>query len=574
MSDFFDKIKTENVKSDLGYTDNGAVAYNTSGDSLVDFNFNISAYRQLSKESIADNFRRAFYEDKYLAMGYLFYLGDIREGLGERHVFKSLINDLAKKEPDLIRQVIDFIPEYGRWDEVLELLDTPLKKDAVNMITRQLKEDIENAKDNKSISLCAKWMPSINAANKSTRKNALILCDELGLSKKEYRKMLAVLRDKLNVIETVLAKNDMEKLANMQESLSSRQNLKYSQLLMRKIPEERKEYFDKVMNDEANFNISVLEPHEIYYKYRMADQSYFYESKPSENLAYEVMWNKLPNKVQTDKQVLVVRDGSASMCVPIPNTKAQVLDVASALTIYFSEHMTGDFKNKFITFSSHPDIVDMSKCKTLADKIHLLSTYNDCSNTNIEKTFNLILNTAINNNMKQEEMPENILIISDMQFDDLQHPYFGQPVRWDEPLFNSIRTKFENAGYKIPGLIFWNVNLSKSVIPEINNELGLVLIGGYSKNNIDMICNNDFVKEVVNEKDEVVKEVLTPKQALFNKINSERYKPVLDSIRGYLKEEYKDELFEKIDHQSLDDLINKNSTESDISTQNFNIEER
>jgi hypothetical protein len=251
------------------------------------------------------------------------------------------------------------------------------------------------------------------------------------------------------------------------------------------------------------------------------------------------MWNQLPNKVTSDKQVLVVRDGSGSMTVPLHGSKGTVLDVASALTVYFSENATGAFKDKFITFSSRPDIVDMSKCNTLADKINLLNRYNDCSNTNLEKTFDLILNTAIANKMTQEEMPANILIISDMQFDSATRGDYDwrtdrYETSYDETLFDTIRKKFEDAGYKIPGLIFWNVNQEKTTIPEIKNELGLVLIGGYSKNNIDMICKNEFIVEQKNEKGEVEKVTLSPEEILYNTLMSERYDIIEERVNNVL----------------------------------------
>lgn len=536
MSNFMENLQKETVKKQLGYTENGALVYTTCGDNLTDFNFHISSMRDKDGKEIYKEFKQAYLDNKELAIRYLFFAGDIREGLGERHVFKEIMHHLAYDETDIARAVLSFIPEYGRWDEVVDLLNTPIKDDVVKMIKEQLDKDVQASKDGNTISLCAKWMPSINAANKTVRSHALTLCSELNLSKSEYRHMLSNLRDKLNIIEKALAEKDIEKLDSMQESFSSKQNFKYKKALMNLMPEQRAEYFNKVLKGEANFNADVLEPHEIYYRYRTDN------SIRGVDMSYEVMWKKLPNKVHADNQVLVMRDGSGSMITGIPGTNnGQILDISSALAVYFSEHTEGQFKNKFITFSSRPEIVDLSGCDNLYEKMQKLYHYDDCSNTNIEKAFDVILESAINNHMSQEELPQNLLIISDMEFDKATSSYAWRrdvSKKWDKTLFGTIRQKYEDAGYKIPRLIFWNVNNRTNTVPEVDNELGLVLLGGYSKNNIDMICEGNFTKEIINEKGETETVQLSPAEILANQLMSERYdaignaiKPILDKKR-------------------------------------------
>ena len=544
--DFFKALKDTDIKTRLAYTDNGALAYETSGSALTDFDFNTSSFRHADAETIVKDFEKIFYSDKDLAMRYLFYLGDIREGKGERHIFNEVLSNIAATNPELAKAVLPLIPKYGRWDEVVNLIDTPIKDDVVMLIKNQIGDDLMAAKEGKELSLCAKWLPSINATKKDTIRKANILCKALKMDKKTYRKTLSNLRDKLNIVEKALAEKNVEKLVNMQEVLSSKQNYKYKNALMRLMPEERKLYFEKVLKGEAKFNADALEPYEVYFRYRneIGDR-WNYTVKPlkSADLSYETMWKMLPNKVKEDNEVLVIRDGSGSMTTSIPGTNnGQILDVASALTVYFSEHSTGGFKDKFITFSSHPETVDLSGCKSLFDKIKLLGTYNDCSNTNLEKTFDLILETAKRNKMTQDKLPKNLLIVSDMQFDmaTAHYDYWsrnGSDKGWNKTLFDSIREKYEAAGYEIPRLIFWNVAAQKTTIPEIKNDLGLVLLSGYSKNIMDMICENNFEIEIVNEegKKEVVQ--LSPEEVLKNKIYSERYDEISNVIKPILDKE-------------------------------------
>ena len=536
-ADFFSKLKETSVETNLGYTENGALAYNTTGSELVDFDFNTSSMRQATTEEIASQFEKVFYENKETAMRYLFYVGDIREGKGERHIFNEVLKHLANTNYELAKAVLPLIPEYGRWDEVSNLVTTPLKDDVIKMIKEQIDQDVKDMSVGKPVSLCAKWLPSINASKKETIKKALIISEGLGLDKKQYRKLLSGLRDHLNIIEKALAEKDTEKLAEMQESLTSKQNYKYAKALMNLIPEERKAYFDKVLKGEANFNVDVLEPHEIYFRYE-------HELDKEPNTSYEMMWKMLPNKVIDGNDILVIRDGSGSMTRPIPGTNnGTILDVASALTVYFSEHAKGGFHNKFITFSAHPELVDISKCDTLHDKIRHLSNYCDCTNTNIEKTFDLILETAVKNKMTQDELPKSLLIVSDMQFDAATSGGYDWETRsyyeakYDETLFNTIRKNFESYGYEIPRLIFWNVSAEKTTIPEIKNDLGLVLLSGYSKNIMDMICENNFEMEIVNEEGKKETVQLTPEQILSNKVYSERYDAVSKAIRPVLEKD-------------------------------------
>ena len=188
------------------------------------------------------------------------------------------------------------------------------------------------------------------------------------------------------------------------------------------------------------------------------------------------------------------------------------LDVATALAIYFAERSCGEFKDKYITFSSRPGLVDMANLNTLRDKLMRSYREADCSNTNIEATFNLILNTAIKGHMKQEEMPKNILIISDMEFD------IATTGKVNQTLFDSISEKFEEHGYKIPRLVFWNAASRTGTIPVKQNKLGVALVSGFSPNIVKMVLSGE----------------LDPYKCLTDQLDSERYAPVEAAVKDLL----------------------------------------
>lgn len=205
------------------------------------------------------------------------------------------------------------------------------------------------------------------------------------------------------------------------------------------------------------------------------------------------------------------------MCSVDPNSSITALEVATALAIYFSERCSGEFKDNFITFSSRPELIDLSACSSLAEKIRRCYAENDCSNTDIEKTFDLILQTAINTNMKQEDMPKNILIISDMEFDQATYSYGwgGSASTVNETLFKTIGRKFEKAGYQLPRLVFWNVNSRTGTIPVKENALGVALVSGFSVNVAKMVLSGE----------------LDPYKCLIEQLDTERYAPIEAAIK-------------------------------------------
>lgn len=233
-----------------------------------------------------------------------------------------------------------------------------------------------------------------------------------------------------------------------------------------------------------------------------------------ENL--EAAWRNLPDTVQGNGNTIVVADGSGSMFARVGNTNVSALNVAESLAIYFAEHMSGEFKNKYITFSMNPQLVDFSSANTLADKLKIANRYNEAANTNIEAVFDLILGTALANHMSQEDLPKNILIVSDMEFDSCvsygspQKSYWNSYVKPTQTDFQTIADKYRQYGYKLPRLVFWNVCSRTGTIPVKENELGVALVSGFSQNVANMVLNGE----------------LDPYQNLVNTLMSERYSPI------------------------------------------------
>ena len=502
-------------------TENGAVGYSTTGKYLLDMNFAIGSLRNESYDSIQNRFAKAYYEDPLLALKFWGYIIDVRGGLGERRTGRACTDWLVENKPNVVKALLVLIPEYSRWDNLVRLYDSSQKTNVIEIIKNQLKDDAVGMQAGKSISQLAKWMYSVNCSNKDKKRLAKSLASELGLTEKNYRKMLSKFRAYLHIVEVDMCNREWGKINY--EHVPSRANLIYNSAFLRNDTERRKKYLESLSKGEAKINSSVLFPHDIVHKYMKG-----YNTLGSTDEAIEAMWKGLPDYVKGNGNTLVVGDGSGSMYSRFdPNSSVMAVDVANALAIYFAEHMTGQFANQYITFGGNPHLVDFSKCNTLRDKVSLALKNSDYSNTDIAKVFRLILDTAVKNHMSQEEMPDNVLILSDGEFDTMcyfstvsttgRYNMYSRLRYEDSPtLFDGIAAEFASYGYRLPKLIFWNINSRTNTIPVKQNKSGVILVSGFSPAVCKMVLSNQT----------------DPYKALLEVLNSDRYQSIEDAVQG------------------------------------------
>lgn len=505
----------EAMNPNVSVTENGALGYKTTGKALLDLNFKLSSMRNWDENKIWTEFLMAYNENPTLAVVWLMFARDCRGGgCGERRTFRVIINRLAYENPDLVIKLLPLIPEYGRWDDVVEIFcgDVPCKvRDAaLELIAKQLHKDAGDAMSGKPVSLAAKWLPSLATSSKDTRCKAEQIRTALGVTPKQYRKVLSSLRSYLKIVEQKISANQWQDVSY--ESVPSKAGLLYRDAFSRHDADRYNQYLEDVRSGKANMNADVLFPYEIVHAY-MGDSYWDDDQIKPYDETLELKWKNLPNGVENDRGTLVVVDGSGSMSTQIGSTKLTCHDVARSLGIYFAERLTGPFRNSFITFSARPKVVRFNGVESLRNKLGTLIRENDCSNTDIEKTFDLILRTAVENHMKQEEMPANVLVITDCEFDGIQRSYDWEAGEWNETdprLFDAIARKFEDFGYKLPRLVFWNVCSRSETIPVKENDLGVALVSGFSQNIADMVLSGE----------------LDPWKLLVDKLHSERYQPV------------------------------------------------
>ncbi len=458
------------------YTENGAATLRSTQSDVLDLFATIGALRRANEEAIIARFVKAFAEDADLAMKTLFFARDIRGGLGERRVFKTILGYLAFEEPESVKKNIENIAEYGRYDDLLALMGTPCEKEAIAYIGKMLAMDLEILEADGNVSLLAKWLPSVNTSNKQAVANAKKIAKGIGMTDAKYRKALSALRAQIKIIENNLREKDYSFDYAKQPSKAL---YKYRQAFLRNDKERYLEFVEMAKADPSIMHTGTLTPADVI---APVVNNYFGKRAFSEEerLAMDTTWNALENYAGAENALVVV-DGSGSMyCEGSPSPAA----VAQSLGIYFAERNQGAFHNHFITFSRNPQLIEV-KGRDIYEKVRYCMKFNECSNTNIEKTFKLILRAAVKNNLSQKDMPEIIYIISDMEFDWCTN---GSSMT----NFENAKKLFEENGYKLPKVVFWNVNSRNVHQPVKMNEQGVVLVSGNSPQIFSMIKDNNL----------------------------------------------------------------------------------
>ena len=472
-------------QSNMTNTLNGAAAYRSSESECLDFFALCGACRNAEEERLCNMFMRAYAESPDTAMKILFYARDIRKGIGERNFFRVILTHAAWYCPVSVKKNIKYIEEYGRLDDLLELLDTPCEKALGDYLKEKLEKDISDMANGKPVSLLAKWLPSVNTSSEKTRKKAAMVRKLLGMSEKKYRKTLASLRTYIDVLEKRLCEKDY---TFDYEKQPSKALFNYRQAFVRNDEERYKEFLCRVNKGEAVLNTSSLTPYDIVQKCINIHSDFYgnYE-KPEFQTEVEILdttWKSLPVYGSGQNAIAVV-DGSGSMYLSLSGkSKAMPISVAVSLGIYFAEHSMGEYANHFITFSASPRLIEL-KGENIYEKTKYCMSYNEVSNTNIEKVFNLILETAVNNKIPKSEMPDVIYIISDMEFDAVSS---GD----DKTVFENAKENYNSCGYDLPLVVFWNVDSLTEQMPVSKNDTGAVLVSGMSPTIFDMVMSNDL----------------------------------------------------------------------------------
>ncbi len=476
-------LKTENNRT---LTENDAVTLLSSGSDVLDLFSTIGAMRNADENEVIARFIRAYSENQELAMKTMFFARDVRGGLGERKVFRTIMHWLAENHPQTVIRNFDYIAEFGRYDDYLIFMGTKCEHEMLKYLKAKLVTDLQQAQDNRSVSLLAKWLPSVNASNAETIRLGKKLAHAFGMTEAEYRKTLSGLRKRIDLIENHLREADY---SFEYSKVPSRAQYKYRQAFLRNDNDRYRNYILSVNRGIATMHADHIAPYEFITPFLNRHDDMTMEEKASLN----AIWNSLPD-YGGDKNILAVIDTSGSMYwggKPIPAA------VALSLGLYFAERNKGVFHNHFIEFSERPQLLEI-KGKSFAEKLQYIMTFNEVADTNLEAVFELILTTAVKYEIPQEELPSKLVIISDMEF--------NQCVRdAGATNFRNAKALFEAKGYVLPEIVFWNVASRNRQQPVKMNEQGVALVSGCSIQMFEMIAGGnlspyEFMLEILESK--------------------------------------------------------------------------
>lgn len=467
-------------------TENGADVKNTTDSALLDMFATIGSMRSRSEDEIIQKFELAFQEDPLGAMRCLFYARDIRGGLGERRVFRVLLPYIAEKHNFKLNINLELVPEYGRWDDLYCLIGTKSEDIMWKIIKAQLLEDKMCMESDKPCSLLAKWLKNPKASGKESRRLAVYTAKKLGMRLEEYKKLCSKLRRYIDVVEVKMSEGQWGTINY--PAVPSRAMLRYRNAFSRHDEERFNEYLNMVQSGEQKINSATLYPYDIVEKI-------LYKGEDSKVL--EAQWDNLPDYVDGDVNAVVMADVSGSMT-------GRPMATSVGLALYFAERNKGAYHNLFMTFSGNPQFVSV-KGNTITEKIRFISRVNWQMDTDLEKALLKILDVAIKNHCSHEEMPKSLIVISDMEINGCTEQEHG------ENFYDYVSRVYEEHGYKIPNVVFWNVNSRHDVFLADKYRKGVQLVSGQSASTF---------KNLVGCVDK------TPIEMMYSVLNSERYQAI------------------------------------------------
>lgn len=463
MSTFANAVQNQEAR-----TWNGMKARATSANACVDLFYKIGASRG---KDIIPAFVAALVEQSDYALRIAQWARDIRGGAGERQLFKDILSYLEKTNPETAIKMILKIPEIGRWDDMLiEYSNREVEAFAFNVYLNAIRE---------GNGLAAKWAPRKGIMAVKLRK-------AWGVSPKQYRKTIVNLT---NVVETAMCEKLWDSIAF--SKLPSLAHARYKSAFYRNAESAYSAYVEKLKagDKSVKINAGAVYPYDVTKGF--IHDGYFgmkLTQSQSEIDAMIAQWEALPN-FMGDANVLPLVDVSGSMDWNKVggNANLSCLEIAVSLGLYCADKNKGKFKDMFLTFSSTPELLSLKG--NIAQKIEQMVTSNWSNSTNLHAALDKILDTAINSNVPESEMPKTLVVFSDMQFNSC--------VRFDDSALQMISRKYETAGYTVPQIVFWNLNAASNA-PAQYNQNGVALVSGFSPAVMKSILKSeDFSPEAI-----------------------------------------------------------------------------
>jgi len=463
-------------------TENGMVTNSTSLNNCVDLFFQIGAMRGQDKARLINAFTKAFAENPLNAMRLLFWARDVRGGAGERKIFRDIIEYLAANRTAILAKNLGLISEFGRWDDLLVLVGTPLESQALELIAKGLETKNQ---------LCAKWMPRPNVSNREKKRYANALRNHLGLSPKEYRKLLV---ENSNTVEQLMCAKEWNKIEY--SKLPSKAMSDLMKAFSKNDLTRFQSYLTSLEKGETKINAGALYPYDV-----------VKNVKHGNSRGADAQWLALPNFLEgSTERFIPIVDTSGSMFWESSKISGDLYagHVAQSLGLYIAERNLGVFKDAFITFNTHPDLIVVAG--SLTERLSQVNRLPVGGSTNLQAVYELVLKQAKAHNVPESEMPTMFIIFSDMEFNE------GASGNRNNTAQEMVEKLYTEAGYKIPKVVYWNLASRNDKNKPVQFDKGnTALVSGFSPS---------ILSNLLGGKD------LSPMSMMLSVIESERYSKV------------------------------------------------
>lgn len=413
---------------------------------------------------------------------------------------------MAKNYPEIAKRNLINIPEYGRYDDLYCVVNTDIEDDMFTIIKNQLELDMEslNKSEKAGVSLLAKWVKSENASSIETKKLGDKTRKFLSVSHKQYRKMLSILRTRINIVEKLMSENRWNEIEF--EKVPSKAGLIYRNAFAHKDIIADK-YAAFIANKDTKVHAAALYPYEIVHKAIQHVKNWRgdLDITETERAVLQKYWDNQIDYLDGRKcKIMCVVDTSGSMTGSCHGSVAPI-DVAISLGMYCAERIGEPFNDKFISFSSRPEFIEIEGVD-FADKVARIYRQNLCANTDLRATFDLLKKAIISVGPDATDVPETLVIISDMEIDDGS---YWRSKEQTETEMENIRKEWADAGLRMPALVYWNVNARNNIILDSPDNSDITYVSG---------CSPVIFKSILSGK--------SGKQLMEETLLSERYEQV------------------------------------------------
>lgn len=470
-------VSTAVVKANKTTSTNGMVMYHSTTNDNLDF---YARSGTIQFQNLIESFIKALNEDENLAIRNLLHMRDIRTGKGIRNNSRTILRWLAENKPNYIirSQIVQRFVDVGRWDDLFEILKQSNKQPS-NFVLNFIVQELQKPEPNP---LLCKWLPRNDKKTVKNRKTnydiiSKLIRERLNLSPKAYRKLLVA---NTKVVETQMCSQQWKDI-NFQHVPSQAFRI-YQKAFAKHTPDLFTAFLNKVENGEAKINAGAVWPHEIL-KEVTPDNSGRYRTANKFTPAQSAQWNSLTDFINSPKQLLPLIDVSGSMGAAAYGSFT-CATIAVALGLYTAERNKSAFKNMFLTFESQPSLAFVKDTMSLSEKVNTITSQPWGGSTNLAAAFDKILSHAVNHNVSQKDMPEMLVVFTDMGFNS----YYNDS--YNVTAMRVLKSKYSKAGYNLPQVVWWNLS-GKAALPVLEKDTNTCIVSGFSPSNFSAILDTD-----------------------------------------------------------------------------------